>query len=265
MAQNLVIPDKDNRVVFIFGGVDLTASTNIILDLDGESYSSTGGTPKLTVISATELSCDLSGTTKVGKIFATVTYFDGGSVNGTDISSRVLGNSDEIVIAIGSQLIIEDGSIVDNANSITTDLEFISYARGRGIKIPSTEPDRDALQIQANDYLFGVESKLSGCRVSSTQSLPFPRVGSTVHGFSVESTLVHINAKKASMELALQINSTGLYAVSSSQNVKKEKLGSMETEYFEGGSSGIIATGRADVYLNSLYENNGSMNEMGRV
>ena len=29
MSQNLVIPNKDNKVVFVFGGIDLTIATTL--------------------------------------------------------------------------------------------------------------------------------------------------------------------------------------------------------------------------------------------
>ena len=124
MSQNLVIPNKDNLVAYIFGGVDLTLATDIQVQFGAESYSLVSNPTIVIVTSATELSLNLSATAEVGKVYSTVTYFDGASVNGTDITSRALGNSDQIVVAIGSQLIIEDGSIVANANSWATDEEY---------------------------------------------------------------------------------------------------------------------------------------------
>ena len=38
MSQNLVIPNKDNKVVFVFGGIDLTPATNIIVNFGSETY-----------------------------------------------------------------------------------------------------------------------------------------------------------------------------------------------------------------------------------
>ena len=51
-------------------------------------------------------------------------------------------------------LIIEDGSIVEDANSFTTDAEFVAYADARGYTLPDTESVRDQLQIKAMDYLI---------------------------------------------------------------------------------------------------------------
>jgi hypothetical protein len=121
MSQNLVIANKDNKVVFVFAGIDLTLATDILVEFGSESYSKLLNPLIVIVDSATELSLNLSATAEVGKVFATVTYKDAASVYGTDITSRQLGNSDKIVVAIGSQLIVEDGTVVTNANSFVTE------------------------------------------------------------------------------------------------------------------------------------------------
>ena len=38
MAQNLVIPNKDNKVVYVFSGVNLTLATDIQIQFGSESY-----------------------------------------------------------------------------------------------------------------------------------------------------------------------------------------------------------------------------------
>ena len=132
MAQNLVIANKDNLAVYVFSGVDLTLATDIQVQFGSESYSLLLDPLIVIVTSATELSLNLSATAEVGKVFSTVTYFDVASVLGSDITSRELGNSDQIVVAIGTQLIIEDGTVVDNANSWATDDEFKDFAKFKG-------------------------------------------------------------------------------------------------------------------------------------
>ena len=262
MAQNTVFPNKDNKVVFVFSGVDLTLATNIVVNFGSETYSLSDS--EVTVASATELALDLSGTAEVGKIYATITYFDAGSVNGEDITSRELGNSDQIIVAIGTQLIIEDGSIVEYANSFVTDAEFKNYADIRNIDIPATQPDREALLILAMDYIVSVESKLRGCRVDYEQELPYPRIGATINCFSIPSNTIHKNVKSAQMELAAQAHVSDLLINESSQNVAREKLGDLETEYFQSGAWSTVRTDRADAYLLPLMEYGGNSNRMNR-
>ena len=265
MSQNLVIPNKDNKVTFVFGGVDLTLATNLVVTFGAESYSKTLNPTIVVVTSATELSLDLSATAEVGKIFATVTYFDSESVYGSDITSRELGNSSQIIVAIGSQLIIEDGSIVANANSFATDAELKAYANIRGFAIPATQPAREALLVQAMDYLASKESMLSGSRVNVDQELPYPRIGACAKGFDILKTAIPNDLKKAQMELAIQANTSELLVNNSNKNIQKEKVDTLERTYFNGGSWSQVQTGRADAYLKQFYSNGGSSNMMGRV
>jgi hypothetical protein len=266
MSQNLVIPNKDNKVVFVFTGIVLTSATDIVVIFGSETYSKLLNHTLVVVDSATELSLDLSSTTQVGKIFATITYKDGSSVNGTDITSMQLGNSAKIIVAIGSQLIIEDGSIVANANSFTTDAEFLEYANLRGFDVPATEPERDALQIQAMDYIFGKEQKMKGVRVSATQELMYPRKGVTANNFAIASSVIPKELKSAQLELAAQAHASELLVTGKTQNVSSFSVDGVVSEsYFNGGSFERVRTDRADVYLDPLLNNNGSNNLMVRV
>jgi len=265
MSQNLVIPGADNKVRFVFGGVDLTASTDLKITFGSEVYTKLLNPTVVFIESSTTLALDLSATAEVGKIFATIKYFDGGTTLGKDITSRELGNSDQIIVAIGTQLIIEDGTIVDNANSFATDDEFKNYANLRCMEVPATQPEREALLILAMDYIFSVEHKLSGCRTSDLQELPEPRYGACVNGRQIASDVIPTNAKRAQMELALQAQTSPLLVNASIQNIAREKLGDLEVEYFNGGTWAQVQTGRADAFLRPLYDNAGSNNIMGRV
>lgn len=266
MSQNLVIPSKDNKVVFVFTGIDLTQATDILVSFGAETYSKASNPTLVVVSSATELSLDLSATAEKGKVFATVTYVDGASVNGTDITSQALGNSEKIVVAIGTQLIIEDGSIVVNANSFATDAEFNSYASLRNFDLPATQPDRESLLIVAMDYLFSKEQELKGSRVSSAQLLPYPRYGVCANGFNIASDAIPLSLKSAQMELAIQANASALLVTGETQNLASFNVDGVYSEsYFSGGNWTQVRTERADAYLDPLTKNNGSNNMMVRV
>ena len=161
-------------------------------------------------------------------------------------------------------LVIEDGSIVAGANSFTTDAELTAYALARGFTLPATEAERDQLQILAVDYIFSVEDKMKGCRVSIDQELPYPRYGVCANGFNIPSDSIPQSLKNAQMELAVQANASDILINSNVQNVSKEKLGELEVEYFSGGSWATVRTDRADTYLNPLLAN-ASNNIMTRV
>ncbi len=266
MSQNLVIANKDNKVVFVFGGIDLTLATDILVVFGSESYSKLLNPTVVVVASATELSLDLSATAEVGKVFATVTYKDASSVYGTDITSRQLGNSDKIVVAIGTQLIIEDGTIVANANSFVTDVEFKAYANIRNFDIPATQPDREALLILAMDYLAGKELMMKGKRSDKTQELMYPREYVCIYDEELLKTDIPGILKKAQMELAAQANESSLLKTGTVQNLESFSVDGVYSEsYHSGGSWEYVRTERADVYLDPLLQNNGSSNIMIRV
>lgn len=243
MSLNLVIPNKDNKVVFVFGGIDLTLATNIVVVFGAESYQLSD--PEVVILSAAELQLDLSGTSEVGKIFATVTYFDGASINGTDITSRELGNSDKIVVAIGTQLIIEDGSVVANANSYVTDDELKQFAGLNNYDVPSTQPDREALLTKAYLWLNSTyEQRLQGYRVSpDIQTGMFPRIGVYAYGTYVNSSTIPQDLKNAQIHAALSINDgVDTNAVKDSADLASfEVVGVYKESYQSGDSTPTIA------------------------
>tara|TARA_R110000744_G_scaffold80450_6_gene157977 strand:+ start:393 stop:1226 length:834 start_codon:yes stop_codon:yes gene_type:complete len=241
MSQNLVIANKDNLVVYVFGGIDLTAATDIQVQFGAESYSLINDPLIVIVTSATELSLNLSATAEVGKVFSTVTYFDDASVLGTDITSRELGNSDQIVVAIGTQLIIEDGSGVANSNSFVTDDEYKAYAKLKGYSIPATQPDREANLANAYDFLnFTYEQRLQGSRVTpQTQTGIMPRNYIYAYGALVANDSIPQDFKNAQMLASFSINDgVDTNAVKDSANLAGFSVGSgAYSETYQSGSS----------------------------
>ena len=241
MSQNLVIANKDNLVVYVFGGIDLTLATDIQVQFGTESYSLINDPLIVIITSATELSLNLSATAEVGKVFSTVTYFDGASVLGTDITSQELGNSDQIVVAIGTQLIIEDGSVVANANSFVTDDEYKAYAKLKGYSVPANQPDREANLANAYDFLnFTYEQQLQGSRVTpQTQTGIMPRNYIYAYGVLVASTSIPQDFKNAQMLASFSINDgVDTNAVKDSANLAGFSVGNgAYSETYQSGSS----------------------------
>jgi hypothetical protein len=241
VSQNLVIANKDNLVVYVFGGIDLTSATDIKVQFGAESYSLISDPLIVIVTSATELSLNLSATAEVGKVFSTVTYFDGASVLGTDITSRALGNSDQIVVAIDTQLTIEDGSVVANANSWVTDEEYKAFAKLKGYSIPATQPDREANLANAYDFInFTYEQRLQGYRVTpQVQTGCMPRNYIYAYDLLVDSLSIPQDFKNAQMLAALSINDgVDTNAVKDSANLAEFGVGSgAYYEKYQAGSS----------------------------
>lgn len=257
MAQNLVIPNKDNKAVFTFAGVDLTLATDISVVFGAETYTLLLNPTIVIRDSATQLSLDLSATSEVGQKYVTVTYFDSGSVNGTDITSQELNNLGKIIVAVGTQLIIEDGSVVANSNSYASDAELKAYALLRGKTVPATQPEREALLVLAMDYIESYRAQFIGEKTDYTQPLQWPRSGAYIDGYDVGYNTIPQELKNAQMEAAIISNSNSLLQTGSVKNVQKEKVDVIERTYFSGGSWEAIRTDTVDVYLDVLLSNSG--------
>jgi len=208
MSLNLVIPNKDNLVKMIFDGVDLSLASNIVIEFGSEEYSTANDPLLIKVIDSTELTLNLSSTQEKGQIYPVVTYFDSGSVNGTDITSRELCNLSQIIVAIGTQLIIEDGSIVEDANSFVSDDEYKKFASLKGFSLPCTQPEREAQLANAYDFMnFTYEPRLDGERVSpQVQTGCMPRKYMSAFNECIASDYIPKDFKSAQMLVALSIN-----------------------------------------------------------
>jgi hypothetical protein len=101
-------------------------------------------------------------------------------------------------------LIIEDGSVVANADSYVTRAEFIAYALARGVTIADDE-NADIKLIKAWDFINGIEERLIGHMVSESQEGSYPRYNLFLQGFSIASTIIPKQVKEYQKSLALDI------------------------------------------------------------
>tara|TARA_R110000823_G_scaffold295316_1_gene414394 strand:- start:7425 stop:8258 length:834 start_codon:yes stop_codon:yes gene_type:complete len=241
MSQNLAIANADNLVVLNFNDAFLSSATDIKVYFGDETYTKILDPLIVIVNSDTQLSLNLSGTSEVGKIFATIKRFDGISVNGSDITSRELGNLGQIVVAIGTQLIIEDGTVVANANSWVTDEEYKAYAKLKGYSIPATQPDREANLANAYDFInFTYEDRLQGWRVTpQTQTGCMPRTNIYAYDVLVGSTSIPQDFKNAQMLASFSINDgVDINAVKDTANLAGFSVGSgAYSESYQSNSS----------------------------
>lgn len=157
-------------------------------------------------------------------------------------------------------LTIEDGTEVSSADSYTTDVEFVAYAAARGYTIPSTEELRDVIQIKAVDYLASLENVYKGVRVTSTQSLSYPRDGVVLNGYTLASDTIPQDLKNAQMELAFQVYTNELLINETVNNLASFNVQGVYSEsYGSGGSSQKIRTGKANAYLKNLLKKTNSL------
>ena len=148
-------------------------------------------------------------------------------------------------------VIVEDGTVVVNANSYSTDAEFVAYAAARGLTIPSTSTERDILQVLATDYLN--DQNYKGYRADpSNQYLSFPRNGVYAYDRVIASDEIPKGLKYAQMEAAIAANSLTLLTNESKSNVQSEEMDVLKVSYFSGGSWTKTHLARVNNYLSEF-------------
>jgi len=139
-------------------------------------------------------------------------------------------------------LIIEDGSIVEGANSYATVQQIIDYAAARGVtmQVSSPSPGDDEpikiMAIKAMDFLETYRYQWKGEEVNAaTQPLAWPRKNVIINCVTLPSNTIPTQIIRAQCQLCLYVNAgIDLQPVGNSEAfVKREKIGPIETEYSE--------------------------------
>jgi hypothetical protein len=163
-------------------------------------------------------------------------------------------------------LIIEDGSIVANANSFVTAAEMVAYAALRGVTIPADTTTQEQQIILAMDYLIDREQGMKGTRVSELQELPYPRFNVRFNGYYITGAEIPKELKNAQIELAIQVGNSELLISKTTDNVQSVSLdGVISKSYFSGGSWSTVRTDKADAFLDVLLNNGGRNNLLTRI
>lgn len=135
-------------------------------------------------------------------------------------------------------IVVEDGTIVADANSYVTLAEVRTYAALRGITIPAADEDLEKHLHLAMDW-FEAED-FPSARLDATQELSFPRDVIVVDGVRyMEGAIPKLvkqiicEATCTSVTIALQPQ----YAGSSLGQLRKKKVDVLEKEYFPATST----------------------------
>lgn len=129
-------------------------------------------------------------------------------------------------------IIVEDGSIIENANSYVDTATFEAYAAARGITLTG---DSEQLLIQAMDYIEGLS--FQGRKSTQDQPLQWPRYGVIIDGYHVDSDVIPQELKNGQMQTAIAIDQGQSPLAPISQSAVRKKVGSIEIEYSSKGSS----------------------------
>lgn len=155
-------------------------------------------------------------------------------------------------------LIIEDGSIVPNANSYVDEAAYTQFAADRGLSIGADTQAREIELILAMDYLQNQDYQ--GWWVEpDNQLLMFPRSNVWANGRAILSSEIPRELKNAQMEGAAASNSQALQINEIDQNVASEKLDTLSISYHSRGKSGKVRLDRVDTWLAPLLATTDSL------
>lgn len=135
-------------------------------------------------------------------------------------------------------LIVETGNGLENAESYAsvTDANTRIALRGDAAwGALDTEQKERALRRATDFMTANYRARWSGGRVSQNQSLDWPRSGVIVDGFAVPSTVVPADVVRACIDLAIRASTSDLLPDldAGSNQIKVDKTGPLETEYFQ--------------------------------
>jgi hypothetical protein len=139
-------------------------------------------------------------------------------------------------------LIIEDGSIVANADSYVTTAEITAYANKRGFTVPTSESDLEMIAILAIDYMQS--KKYIGNLVESDQALAFPRREIE----DLADDVIPQAIKNAQIELAIAAHTNDLLMSEPTATVQSESTGTTSTTYL-GGLTTEFVSARVNMFL----------------
>lgn len=137
-------------------------------------------------------------------------------------------------------LIIEDGTIVADANSYVTVDEVRAYASERGIStLPTEDTDVEPLVIKAMDQVESFRAKYKGQKRNTAQELQWPRYGVYIDGLSLSSGVIPDELKNGVCQYAIDAVSNDLRPNGAGREVIRKKVGPLETEYNPRGSGTV--------------------------
>jgi hypothetical protein len=129
-------------------------------------------------------------------------------------------------------LIVEDGSIVANANSYVTRATAIAKAALYGTALPDS-PATDNWLRQAVLFMDSFDASFMGRRVSREQELAWPRVDVFLSGFAYHADEIPGLVESVQVQLAIDLSKgLDLYNRPDRQTVTRERVdGAVEVAY----------------------------------
>ncbi len=137
-------------------------------------------------------------------------------------------------------LIVEDGSIVPNADSYISLADARTLAANYGWELPAADPDAEIALRNGAGYIGLQEAQLCGTRVSADQALSFPRQGITLYGFPFAADAIPQQVKIAQVASAVEYGAGSDVRASTDGRLTTEERveGAVTVRYAENGQTG---------------------------
>lgn len=141
-------------------------------------------------------------------------------------------------------LIVEDGSIVPDADSYTSLADARALADKFGWVLPEDDGEAEAALRNGAAYIDLQESILCGTRVSAEQSLAFPRNGLKVYGFPVANNAIPKQVIQAQIAAAVEYGKgSDVRGSTDGRITTMERVeGAVTVQYADNGVTGSTIT-----------------------
>lgn len=131
-------------------------------------------------------------------------------------------------------IIVEDGTIVANANSYVTEAELTAFMSARAITLSGTYTTEQLL-ILAMDYVESLKYK--GVQLRYDQALQWPRSDVYIDGWYNDVDNIPTELKNGLMQTAVAIDAGNSPQQIAPRKTIKEKVGDLEVQYATGSAS----------------------------
>lgn len=138
-------------------------------------------------------------------------------------------------------LIVEDGQALEDAQSFASVADFDAYCTANAL-VMDPAPDEAAKELllaRGTRYIELLYSqRMKGMKLTKEQALSYPRSGVSIDGFDVAEDEIPQQLIDAVCEAAYRYFSGELIEDidANAGNIKREKIGPLETEYFAPAS-----------------------------
>lgn len=141
-------------------------------------------------------------------------------------------------------LIVEDGSIVANADSYVSLADARTLAARYNLSLPADDNDAEAALRNGVIYIGLLEPMMCGSRVSHLQELSFPRRGVTLYEYPVAIDSIPSQVIRAQVIAAVEYGKgTDVRGSTDGRATSMERVeGAVTVQYFNNGASGATTT-----------------------